>query len=94
LSSPTYSTFPLCTSIDWYNPSSPFFEVKIFPFENNLAVETVMINDRYEREVQGEHSYIYIKILIAPGAACKEGCYTMKLKDYSAPLARVSTSSA
>jgi hypothetical protein len=63
---------PLCTSIDWYNPSSPFFEVKIFPFENNLAVETVMINDSYKREVQGEHSYISIKILIAPGAACKE----------------------
>jgi hypothetical protein len=66
--------------MDWYNPSSPFFEVKIFPFENNLAVETVMINDRYGREVQGRGSYIYSENLIAPGAACKEGCYTMKLK--------------
>jgi len=62
---------PLCTSIDWYNPSSPFFEVKVFPFENNLAVEAVIIDDEYGRGgMQSEYNYIYSKILIAPGAAC------------------------
>jgi hypothetical protein len=45
--------------MDWCNPSSPFFEVNIFPFENNLAVETVIIIDRFGREVQGNRSYIY-----------------------------------
>jgi hypothetical protein len=59
LSLPTYNTLPSCTSIDWYNPSSPFFEVKIFAFENNLALVIVMLIG-YKRSMQCvESGHIY-----------------------------------